>query len=258
MSLLNGLATLGTGINAFAGNAAADIVAPTRTPLLSQAAPQESTAPATPPPVPRSSALRIFSPPPQNPMDNPLGKVLQDMFGGGTPQPQSQPQPAPNPYGDNPHAPVLWLAEQAIKGPESGGKADAQNPVSSAGGLFQITNGTFSSALQKMGILPPSSQTELNALKYNPDLNTKVMRQINVEAAGVLDAQGLPVTVNTLQAAHRLGPGGAAEAIKAAMTNPNAPLVGNGLASDAVKGNGDISHLTVGQFLASPYPRSGG
>jgi hypothetical protein len=42
------------------------------------------------------------APQPQNPMDNPLGKVLQDMFGGGAQQPQSQPQPAPNPYGDNP------------------------------------------------------------------------------------------------------------------------------------------------------------
>ena len=47
------------------------------------------------------------APQPQNPMDNPFGKVLQDMFGGGTPQPQSQPQPAPNPYGDNPLGKVL-------------------------------------------------------------------------------------------------------------------------------------------------------
>ncbi|MER8376804.1 DUF937 domain-containing protein [Mesorhizobium sp. M1406] len=44
------------------------------------------------------------APQPQNPMDNPLGKVLQDMFGGGAPQPQSQPQPqqTQSPYGDNP------------------------------------------------------------------------------------------------------------------------------------------------------------
>jgi hypothetical protein len=47
------------------------------------------------------------APQPQNPMNNPFGKVLQDMFGGGTPQPQSQPQPAPNPYGDNPLGKVL-------------------------------------------------------------------------------------------------------------------------------------------------------
>lgn len=47
------------------------------------------------------------APQPENPMDNPLGKVLQDMFGGGAPQPQSQQQPAPNPYGDNPLGKVL-------------------------------------------------------------------------------------------------------------------------------------------------------
>jgi hypothetical protein len=33
--------------------------------------------------------------------DNPLGKVLQDMFGGGQ-QPQGRPQQTQNPLGDNP------------------------------------------------------------------------------------------------------------------------------------------------------------
>jgi hypothetical protein len=37
---------------------------------------------------------------PQNPMDNPFGKILQDMFGGGAQQPQSG--QSPNPAGDNP------------------------------------------------------------------------------------------------------------------------------------------------------------
>ncbi|UCI07241.1 DUF937 domain-containing protein [Mesorhizobium sp. B1-1-8] len=46
-------------------------------------------------------------PQPQSPMDNPLGKVLQDMFGGGAQQPQSQPQQTPNPYGENPLGKVL-------------------------------------------------------------------------------------------------------------------------------------------------------
>ncbi|UVK38607.1 DUF937 domain-containing protein [Mesorhizobium sp. AR10] len=47
------------------------------------------------------------APQPQSPMDNPFGKVLQDMFGGGAQQPQSQPQQAPNPYGENPLGKVL-------------------------------------------------------------------------------------------------------------------------------------------------------
>ncbi|QPC94645.1 DUF937 domain-containing protein [Mesorhizobium sp. INR15] len=47
------------------------------------------------------------APQPQNSMDNPFGKVLQDMFGGGAAQPQSQPQQAPDPYGGNPLGKVL-------------------------------------------------------------------------------------------------------------------------------------------------------
>jgi hypothetical protein len=40
--------------------------------------------------------------PQPGPMDNPFGKMLQDMFGGS-----QQPQQAPNPYGDNPLGKVL-------------------------------------------------------------------------------------------------------------------------------------------------------
>lgn len=221
MSLLNGITGLGSGVSALAGSLVKGEERAALLPLMSRAEPvvekAETLTPATKLAGPRM----------------PYGQ---------------------NPYGDNPHAQALWLAERAIVGPESGGRADAQNKVSSAGGLFQITNSTFTSALQNMGITPPSSQAELNALKYNPDLNTKVMRTINTEAAGALAAAGLPVTVQTLQAAHRLGPGGAMAAVKAAMRDPDAPLVGNGLAPDAVRGNGDIARLTVGQFLERPYP----
>lgn len=62
---------------------------------------------------------------PQSPMDNPLGKVLQDMFGGGTQQPQSQPQPAPNPYGDNPLGKVL---QDMFGGALPGGQPAPQQP----------------------------------------------------------------------------------------------------------------------------------
>ncbi|UDL92109.1 DUF937 domain-containing protein [Mesorhizobium sp. PAMC28654] len=47
------------------------------------------------------------APPPQNPMDNPLGKVLQDMFGGGAQPQRNSPQQTQNPYGDNPLGKVL-------------------------------------------------------------------------------------------------------------------------------------------------------
>ncbi|MDQ6435183.1 DUF937 domain-containing protein [Mesorhizobium sp. LHD-90] len=46
------------------------------------------------------------APNPQNPLDNPFGKILQDMFGGGAQQPQSQPGQAPGPT-DNPFGKML-------------------------------------------------------------------------------------------------------------------------------------------------------
>jgi hypothetical protein len=223
LSLINGISSLGNGFAALARNAATDADAPASASLL-------NSTPDTPAPADTAASTPV-PPGPRMP-------------------------PGANPYGDNPHAQALWAAEQAIKGPESGGNASAQNPTSSAGGLFQITNDTWDAALQKLGVPAPSSDTERNAQKYNPDMNTAVMRSINTDAAAALDAKSLPVTVETLQAAHRLGPGGAAEAIQAAMKDPDAPLVGNGLSPNAVKGNGDISKLTVGQFLASPYPNA--
>ena len=50
----------------------------------------------------RQAGGQVPAPQPANPMDNPFGKVLQDMFGGGAQQQQSQPQQTQSPYGDNP------------------------------------------------------------------------------------------------------------------------------------------------------------
>lgn len=230
MSLLNSaLSGLGSGLVSFAKDAMTDEEA-RQLPLMSR------PAPATEAPVAASENL-----------PEPAKKLPGPRMPTG-----------PNPYGNNPHAQELWLAERAIVGPESGGRANAQNPISSAGGLYQITDSTWDSALRGMGLPVAATQEDRNAQKYDADLNTRVMRQINTEAAAALDRAGLPVTVETLQAAHRLGPAGAADALRAAMMDPNAPLVGHGLAPSAVRGNGDIARLTVGQFLARPYPGAKG
>ena len=238
MSFLNGLAGLGSGLTAFAGEAAKDQQDTlTRASLLNSTPAAATPADATTPPAATTPAAPAAATPAVAGPRMPAGQ---------------------NPYGTGPNAQALWAAELAIKGPESGGKADAQNPVSSAGGLFQIINPTWDASMQKLGLPVASSDAERNAQKYNPDLNTQVMRSLNSDAAAALDKAGLPVTVQTLQAAHRLGPGGAAAAIKAAAANPNAPLVGNGLAPDAVRGNGDVARLSVSEFLQSPYPTRSG
>ncbi|RVD27599.1 MULTISPECIES: DUF937 domain-containing protein [unclassified Mesorhizobium] len=61
--------------------------------------------------------------------DNPLGKVLQDMFGGGAQQPPSQPQQAPNPYGDNPLGKVLQdMFGGGAQQPQGRTQPQAQSP----------------------------------------------------------------------------------------------------------------------------------
>lgn len=64
------------------------------------------------------------SPQSQGPMDNPLGKILEGMFGGGAHQrtAPSQPQQAPGPLGDNPWGKIL---EEMMRG---GGQAQAPEP----------------------------------------------------------------------------------------------------------------------------------
>lgn len=227
MSLINGISALGTGLMNFSGSTALD---------------QENQGA-----LPRSPTSTVAAPVPRETAPATQGPVVQ-------PAPANDPS---NPYGDNPHAGALWAAERAIAKPESGGRAGAQNPVSSAGGLFQITDGTWDAAMQKLGVPLATTQSDRNAQKYNPELNTRAMRQINTEAAAALDSAGLPVTPQTLMAAHRLGPTGAIDAVRAALRDPSAPLVGNGLSAGAVRGNGDVSGLTVGQFLARPYPNAG-
>jgi hypothetical protein len=80
----------------------------------------------------QGGGMQAPAPQPQNPMDNPLGKVLQDMFGGGTPQPQSQPQPAPNPY-DNPLGKVLQDMFGGAPQPQPQGRAQPQQTQSPYG-----------------------------------------------------------------------------------------------------------------------------
>ncbi|RWG90782.1 DUF937 domain-containing protein [Mesorhizobium sp.] len=71
--------------------------------------------------------------------DNPLGKVLQDMFGGGAQQPQSPPQQAPNPYGDNPLGKVLQDMFGGSSQPPQGRPQQTQSPYgdSPLGKIFE-------------------------------------------------------------------------------------------------------------------------
>jgi len=70
------------------------------------------------------------APDPANPFDNPFGKILQDMFGGGAAGQQPQGQPAPgNASGDNPLGKMLEdMLRQAQQQPQAQPETSNANP----------------------------------------------------------------------------------------------------------------------------------
>ncbi|TIO49390.1 MAG: DUF937 domain-containing protein [Mesorhizobium sp.] len=117
--------------------------------------------------------------------DNPLGKVLQDMFGGGAQQTQSQPQQTPNPYGDNPLGKVLQDmfgggAQQTQSQPQQTQSPYGDNPLGKmfeemlrqGGGGFGLPGGQAApqqpQQRQPQQSKPPQPQTNPSGRPRNP------------------------------------------------------------------------------------------
>lgn len=170
-------------------------------------------------------------------------------------QPREPQQPQKNPWDADP----LFSGAYKIISPGEGahGNPNAKNPYSSATGLTQITRPTFLSTFKKWhpDQAQGKSDDEIWALAKDGDTNTKVGAELAHDNATQMQKAGVQVTPNSIAAAHRIGSGGAIGALKA---DPNTPL--SQVAPDVLtRGNEDIASLTVGQFLANPYPgRSGG
>jgi Transglycosylase-like domain len=108
-----------------------------------------------------------------------------------------------------------WLYyATGVKGKESGGDPNAQNPNSSAGGLYQFTDGTWS----KYG----------KGDKFDPAAQEQAMKDFTADNAKALQAQGIPVTARNLYVTHFLGSGDAPDVIKAPGTDASADYVQDG------------------------------
>jgi hypothetical protein len=173
------------------------------------------------------------------------------------------PEAPANPWDSDP----LFQQAHAIISPGEGAHGDpnAKNPYSSASGLDQVIESTFVSTFKKWHPNEAAGKTnaEIWALVRTKDSQgrnySEVVGAENAhDNAKQMQAAGVPVTPLTIAAAHRLGGGGAIAALKANQTDPNTPL--SRVAPDVMsRGNEDVANLTVGQFLANPYPgRRGG
>lgn len=112
---------------------------------------------------------------------------------------------------------------------ESNFNPSAKAPTSSATGLFQFTNDTWLSVLDRYGPkhgvkTEGLSRAELLELREDADLSAKMAGELTGENAKILERRlGRPATSAELYAAHFMGPADAVRLVEAARANNAAP-----------------------------------
>lgn len=130
---------------------------------------------------------------------------------------------------------------------ESGGNPNAKNPLSTATGLGQFISGTWNSTVAKyrpdLARLP---RDERLALRKDPVLARQMTKAYAIENAKALQKAGIPITKESVYAAHFLGSVGARKAYNADPTTPAVDVLG----SAAVKANPSVMRgKTIGDVL---------
>ena len=136
---------------------------------------------------------------------------------------------------------------------ESSGVANAQNPKSSAGGLYQFTDPTWAGVLRNMdpskyGSMDPKA---LAALKFNPELNQAAAGyHMENNVAPTLQKAGFDVTPANAYLSWFQGPQGAVQALKADPSTKVAELFPKTIdANSSMKFNGKgYADWTVGDL----------
>lgn len=122
-----------------------------------------------------------------------------------------------------------------VRGAESAGDPAADNPRSSAQGLYQFIDSTFIQTWWKVfGFETP--RHEILRHKFDPDIQEKLMDRLTADNAAALRSIGAPVTRTNLYLAHFAGAGGARKILRA---DPDTPIV-DLLGPDAVRRNPEV------------------
>jgi hypothetical protein len=131
---------------------------------------------------------------------------------------------------------------------ESGGKANAKNPNSSATGLGQFTSGTWMQIVRKYepDLAAGKSRAEVLALRNNGTVSRRMVGHLIQENTDAMRRAGVPVNDGTTYLAHFAGSGGAIRLLKA---NPGAS-VESVLGSDAVNANSFLRGKTASDVIA--------
>lgn len=144
-----------------------------------------------------------------------------------------------------------------IIGVESGGKANAKNPMSSAYGAGQFINSTWLSLIKetKPELAAGRSDAELLALRGDPNLSREMVKAYADKNSAFLQAQGLQPSPANVYLAHFLGPAGAAKVLKAGADTPVSDI----LPKDVIDANrGILAGKTAGSVQAWAGEKMGG
>jgi hypothetical protein len=111
---------------------------------------------------------------------------------------------------------------------ESGGRADAKNPRSTALGPFQFLDSTFLDVVRRHFAAETAglSPAQILALRTEPVFARRAAAAFTQDNADYLTGLGLTASFANLRLAHLLGPAGAAQVLRAPMTSQVALWLG--------------------------------
>lgn len=139
-------------------------------------------------------------------------------------------------------AAVEQLVDQIIR-VESGGKADAANPLSSAVGLGQFIESTWVRMMKQYrpDLANSMSRQDLLALRTDPTLSREMVTALAREGEAYLRARGHDITAGRLYLCHFLGAAGADVVLSA----PDDALVGDVMGAGVVGANPFLKGRTI-------------
>ena len=140
---------------------------------------------------------------------------------------------------------VEVLVDQIIR-VESGGKADAANPNSTAVGLGQFVEGTWIMMMNKYrpDLASTMDRAALLALRTDPTLSREMVTALAREGESYLRARGHEITAGRLYLCHFLGAEGANRALNAT----DDQMVIDVMGASVVSANGFLVGKTIGDL----------
>lgn len=111
---------------------------------------------------------------------------------------------------------------------ESGGKADAKNPLSDAVGIGQFIGSTWLRMMRtyRPDLVIANTPDQLLAMRNDPVISREMVVLLTKESEAYLRARGHEITPGRLYLAHFLGVGGADTVLNAPPDTPLLPLIG--------------------------------